>query len=29
VVLTDDDDEVRARADEALHMVRTPPPMVA
>lgn len=29
VVLTDDDAEVRARADEALHMTRTPPPMAA
>lgn len=28
-VLTDDDAEVRARADEALHMVRTPPPAPA
>jgi HEAT repeat protein len=27
-VLTDDDAEVRARADEALQMVRTPPPTV-
>jgi hypothetical protein len=29
VVLSDNDDEVRARADEALHMVRTPPPAAA
>ncbi len=28
-VLTDEDAEVRARADEALHMVRTPPPLAA
>lgn len=29
VVLTDDDVEVRSRADEALHMVRTPAPAAA